>query len=98
MKINVTNENGETKASFDFEKEEAENRQDFIYELSTMLSCLVGEVTDQIEPYHIEGRKDVRCRWLCKKTLKQWIETLNAQVLSNVRKTMCVFSFIVSII
>lgn len=58
MEISVTNANGEIKASFDFKKEEAENRQKFVYELSTMLACLVGEVTDQIEPYHIEGRKD----------------------------------------
>ena len=58
MKISATNTNGEIKASFDFQKEEADNRQDFIYKLSTMLACAVGEITDQLEPYHIEGRKD----------------------------------------
>ena len=58
MKISASNTDGEIKASFDFAKEEAENRQDFIYNLSTMLACAVGEITDQLEPYHIEGRKD----------------------------------------
>lgn len=58
MEIRANNESGKISASFDFAKKESEQRQDFIYEISSMLACIAGEIADRLEPYQIEKRKD----------------------------------------
>ncbi len=58
MEIKASNQNGEINATFDFLKTEMEQRQDFVYAVSTMLSCITGEIVDKLEPYRIESRKD----------------------------------------